>query len=196
MHNLDLNRFSSDEVKEALNRLMNKNDEFTHSNRNTGDVSEARRIDTAENGQHPYAVVITCSDSRVPPEDVFNAGIGELFVIRTVGNVIGEYELGSIEYGAEHLGAKVILVLGHTHCGAIEAALSGGAHGHLKALIDKIAAGLPEKCDPREAEIINAKNGVREIMSSEIIAELVSKEKIAVIGAIYDIKTGDVKFLD
>lgn len=182
--------------QEAIDILLGKNAEYTATDANAGDVSSARRADTADNGQHPYAVVITCSDSRVAPEHVFSAGVGELFVIRTVGNIVGEYELGSIEYGADHLGAKVVVVLGHTHCGAIETALSGGAHGHTKSIIDAIAAGLPAGCDAREAEIINVKNCIETIKTSEIISELCEAGKIAVVGAVYDIKTGGVKFLD
>lgn len=162
---------------------------------NTGDISPEKRKDTAEHGQHPYAVVITCSDSRVPAEHIFNAGIGELFVIRTAGNVIGDYELGSIEYGAEHLHAKLIVVLGHTQCGAVEAALSGGAHGHIKDIVNEIAAHLPKGCDAREAEIINVKNSISRIMESSIIREMVEKGEVSVRGAIYNIASGEVSFI-
>ena len=182
--------------QEAMELLVAKNAEFVKENANTGNASAARRQYTTDNGQSPYAVIITCSDSRVPPEHVFNAGIGELFVIRTVGNIVGEYELGSIEYGADHLGAKIVVVLGHTYCGAVEAALSGGAHGHVKSIIDQIAAGLPENCDARQAEIINVQNCIKIVMTSELISELVNAGKLKVVGAVYDITDGTVKFMD
>ena len=87
---------------------------------------EALRLDTAENGQHPYAIVVCCSDSRVIPEQIFSADIGDLFVIRVAGNVLDQHQLGSIEYAAGHLHCQHIIVLGHTGCGAVTAALKGG----------------------------------------------------------------------
>ena len=159
-------------------------------------LSESKRKDTTENGQHPYAVVVTCSDSRVPAEHIFNAGIGELFVIRTAGNVIGDHALGSVEYGVEHLGAKLVVVLGHTHCGAVDAALNGGAHGHIATITDEISACLPAKCDPREAEKLNVENSISRIMASEIISEFIENGTARVVGAIYDIESGTVNFCD
>ena len=161
-----------------------------------GDISAGRRMDTAENGQHPYAVVITCSDSRVPAEHIFGAGLGDIFVIRTAGNVIGEFELGSVEYGAEHLHCKLVLVLGHTHCGAVDAAINGGAHGNIAKITDEISACLPEGCDAREAEILNVKNSISRIMESEIMQELLDKGETKVLGAIYDIESGEVNLLE
>ncbi len=175
--------------------LQNKNAEYVSAKQNGADVSSAVRKDTAENGQHPYAVVVTCSDSRVPPEHIFGAGIGELFVIRTAGNVIGDYELGSVEYGAEHLGAKLVLVLGHTSCGAVDAALSGDAHGNIKTITDEILSCLPENCDARQAERINVQNSMDIIRNSEIMQGLIA-EGVEVKGAIYDISTGAVDFMD
>jgi carbonic anhydrase len=97
----------------------------------------ARRTETAEHGQHPYAVVICCSDSRVIPEQIFDARIGDLFVIRIAGNVLDRHQLGSVEYAVAHLKSKLVVMLGHTGCGAIGAALTGDADGHLaKAYIN------------------------------------------------------------
>ena len=95
--------------------------------RQTADA--ARRIDTAENGQHPYAIVVCCSDSRVIPEQIFQADVGDLFVIRVAGNVLDRHQLGSVEYAADHLHCPYVLMLGHTGCGAVHAALTGGARG-------------------------------------------------------------------
>lgn len=176
--------------------LSEQNGVYVQTGENAGDISEEKRMDTAENGQHPYAVVVTCSDSRVPAEHIFNAGVGELFVIRTAGNVIGDYELGSVEYGAEHLGAKLVVVLGHTGCGAVDAALHGGAHGYIEKITDEISACLPENCNPREAEILNVQNSIADIMQSEMMHELVENGETAVVGAVYDIESGEVTFLD
>ena len=102
------------DAKEARQRLIEGNMKYLSADTAFGDVSPAIRRDTAQNGQHPYAIVITCSDSRVIPESIFSASIGELFVVRVAGNVIDDHQLGSIEYAADHLGTKLIVVLGHT----------------------------------------------------------------------------------
>lgn len=179
----------------VMEYLLEQNKIYVSEGRNSGNISAEKRADTFENGQHPYAVIITCSDSRVPAEHIFNAGTGELFVIRTAGNVIGDFELGSVEYGAEHLGAKLVVVLGHTNCGAVDAAINGGAHGNIEKITDEISACIPENCDPREAEILNVKNSIERINASEIMNEL-AEEGTVVVGAIYNIETGKVEFLD
>ena len=176
--------------------LEEQNAVYVKTGRNGGDISNLKRKDTTDNGQKPYAVIVTCSDSRVPAEHIFNAGIGELFVIRTAGNVIGDHALGSVEYGVEHLGAKLVVVLGHTNCGAVDAALNGGAHGNIATITDEISACLPDGCGPREAEILNVENSISRIMASEIISECIETGASRVVGAIYDIESGTVKFFD
>ncbi len=184
------------DAQSILDYLEQQNEIYVQTGKNNGDLSEGKRADTAKNGQHPYAVIVTCSDSRVPVEHIFNAGIGELFVIRTAGNVIGDHALGSVEYGAEHLGAKLVIVLGHTHCGAVDAALNGGAHGAIATIADEISACLPAGCDPREAERLNVENSISRIMESEMMAHLVHEGKTRVVGAIYDIESGTVEFFN
>lgn len=166
------------------------------SGRSNVNISAEIRKDTAENGQFPYAVIVTCSDSRVPAEHIFSAGVGELFVVRTAGNVVGEFELGSVEYGAEHLGAKLVVVLGHTGCGAVDAAMNGGAHGNIEKITEEIAACLTDGCTAREAEVLNVKNSIKKIESTEIMAELIEVGKVHVAGAVYNIETGRVEFID
>ncbi len=180
----------------VVDYMVEGNKMYIKNGKNTAETSSSVRNSTATEGQSPYAVVITCSDSRVPPEHIFNAGIGELFVIRTAGNVIGDYELGSVEYGAEHLHTKLVLVLGHTNCGAVDAALSGGAHGYIEKITDEISSCLPEGCDAREAEILNVKNSISEIMKSEIMQELMNSGAVEIRGAVYNIESGEVEFLD
>jgi len=187
---------SFDDSESVKQYLLEQNAAYIKSNDNSGDISSDKRSDTAANGQHPYAVVVTCSDSRVPAEHIFNAGIGELFVIRTAGNVIGDFELGSVEYGAEHLGAKLVVVLGHTNCGAVDAAINGGAHGYIETITDEISACLTENCGPREAEKLNVANSIQKILSSKMMRHLVEENAVSVVGAIYDITSGEVSFLD
>ncbi len=182
-------------AQEAMELLLEKNEAYVASGKTAGDVSKEKRHDTAENGQKPYAVVVTCSDSRVPAEHIFSAGIGELFVIRTAGNVIGDYELGSVEYGAEHLGCKLVVVLGHTNCGAVEATLAGGGHGNIKTITDEIAGCLPAGITAAEAEKLNVQNSIDTIMESEMMQELVTEHGVTVCGAIYDIETGKVNLI-
>ena len=184
------------DAQSVLTYLEKQNEIYMQTEKNAGDLSKYKREDTAKNGQHPYAVIVTCSDSRVPVEHIFNAGIGEVFVIRTAGNVIGDHALGSVEYGMEHLGTKLVVVLGHTHCGAVDAALNGGAHGYIATITDEISACLPTQCDPREAEKLNVENSISCIMASEIVTELTETGDARIVGAIYDIESGTVEFLD
>ena len=149
----------------------------------------ARRERTAREGQHPYAIVICCSDSRVIPEQIFHAGIGDLFVIRVAGNVLDGQQLGSIEYAAEHLGCKCVLMLGHTGCGAVAAALSGHAEGFVSLITDEIRAAIGMETDPGAACRKNVLHGVERIRNAFPHAGL------TVIGAVYDIASGAVEWL-
>ncbi len=187
---------SFENAEAVIDFMLEGNELYVKANQNSGNISSEIRKDTKENGQHPYATVITCSDSRVPPEHIFSAGLGELFVIRTAGNVIGDFELGSVEYGAEHLGTQLVLVLGHTSCGAVDATLNGGAHGNIEKITNEIMEGLGDCTDPREAEILNVRHSIAEIMESPIMAELVESGKVVIKGAIYNIETGKVEILD
>jgi carbonic anhydrase len=190
------------EIQEVIAALRAGNAEYVNSASNPGDVSPSRRLDLAENGQHPIAVVLTCADSRVVPEHIFSVGLGTLFVVRTAGNVVGDYERGSIEYGAGHLGARVVLVLGHTHCGAVGAALeavgetseehAGGESG-LASLIGEIARAIDGIHNAREAVRANVENSARRLLESAELRELVGAGEVAVVKAVYDIETGVVE---
>jgi carbonic anhydrase len=160
-------------------------------------IYAAVREDTALNGQRPYAVVVTCSDSRVPPEHIFSAGLGELFVVRTAGNVVGDYERGTVEYAVGHLGVKLVVVMGHTHCGAVGAALetrSGHAHGgvpqSLSALVSEIKHAIRFETDEAGAVRANVRNSIARLRES---AELNSAQ---IAGAVYDIRSGEVEWLE
>ena len=153
-------------------------------------------------GQHPHAEILSCSDSRVPPEIVFDQGLGDLFIVRVAGNVATDTELGSLEYGAEHLHVPLIVVLGHQGCGAVTAAVQGGPpEGHIAALIDLIkpavdkTRGMPG--DPvANAVRMNVEMVVKQLRSSTpILSELVVHGKLKIVGAVYSIDTGAVTWL-
>ena len=108
------------------------------------------------NGQHPYALIITCSDSRVEPEEIFSTFLGELFVIRTAGNVINDGELATVEYAIEHLHIKYILVLGHTHCGAVHAAIHNEHGKYIDVILNKIRSNIGNECEETKASKKNA----------------------------------------
>jgi carbonic anhydrase len=153
-------------------------------------------------GQHPHAEILSCSDSRVPPEIVFDQGLGDLFIIRVAGNVASDTEIGSLEYGAEHLHIPLLVVLGHESCGAVTAAVQGGPpEGHIAALVDLIkpavekTRGMPG--DPVANTVrINVEMVVKQLRSSApILSELVAHGKLRIVGAVYSIETGSVTWL-
>ena len=154
----------------------------------------ALREDTALHGQHPHAIVIACSDSRVIPEQIFDASLGELFVIRVAGNVLDNHQLGSVEYAAAHLGCELVIVLGHTRCGAVAAALSGHADGFIRSITDEIAAAIGVERDPLRACEKNVRCAVGRLQKE--FAAHPEIEKAAVVGAVYDVFDGSVRFLD
>ncbi len=179
---------------QALAKLKEGNDSYISNTKNPTILNNAIREDLTENGQNPYAVVITCGDSRVPAEHVFSAGLGDLFVIRNAGNVIGTYDVGSAEYAAEHLGTHLIVVLGHTNCGAVKSTLDGGAEGNIGSITDEIQSAIGDETDARECEWLNAKNSVDRLMESPVLTELVEEGKLKIVPAVYDITTGKVVF--
>lgn len=172
----------------AIQRLKDGNLRYLAAKSNDGDISLDIWKATTTNGQKPYAVIITCSDSRVIPESIFMAGIGELFVIRVAGNVVGDIELGSIEYAVAHLHVKDVIVLGHTHCGAVHAAVCGGAEGYTANITDIIKQAIGNETDEKQASILNVKNTVARINQS------IDDLGAVVHGAIYDIESGKVEF--
>lgn len=161
----------------------------------SGDVSEAIRLKTAENGQHPKAIVIACSDSRVIPEAIFSAGIGELFTIRVAGNVLDRHQLGSIEYAAAHLHCPLILVLGHTGCGAVSAALSGCGEGYIQYITDEILLAVGAERDPDKACRMNVQHAVEAIKHAFRDHPEIPSANLEIRGAVYDIRTGTVDWI-
>ena len=153
-------------------------------------------------GQHPHAEILSCADSRVPPEIIFDQGLGDLFVVRIAGNVATDTELGSLEYGAEHLHIPLLVVLGHESCGAVTAAVQGGAaEGHIATLVSLIkpavdkTRGMPG--DPvANAVRANVQMVVQQLRSSTpILSELVAHGKLKIVGGVYSLQTGEVTWL-
>lgn len=173
-------------IEAAIEKLSEGNEKYVASRAASLDASEVV-LNESVRGQKPYAVIIACSDSRVIPEAIFSAGIGELFVIRVAGNVIDTNELGSIEYAAEHLGTKLAVVLGHDHCGAIDAALHHQNGGHIKHITDTILKAVGDERNETKACCLNVEN------SCKVIKDNI--DTVKVIGAIYHLETGKVEFL-
>ena len=160
------------------------------------DESAALRLHTARNGQEPYAIVVACSDSRVIPEQLFDAGLGELFVIRVAGNVLDRHQLGSIEYAAGHLHCRLILLLGHTGCGAVGAALSGGGEGFIQYITDEILLAVGQERDPLRACEKNVLHGVQLLRREFAEHPEIPAEDLEIRGAVYDIESGAVRWLE
>ena len=180
---------------EALQRLEDGNRDYLQSGIGMGDVSMELRRETAENGQKPYAIIITCSDSRVIPEYIFSAGIGELFVIRVAGNVLDNHQLGSIEYAAEHLGTKLIVMLGHTRCGAVASTIAGHSGGFIDYILKDINEAIGGEKDDYKASCLNIRHGVQRIRHEFQIHPIEDDRQIEVVGAIYHVEDGSVEFL-
>jgi len=188
---------------EAISKLKEGNGRYTSGNlQHPGQTSE-RRAELAKT-QHPFATILSCSDSRVPPEIVFDQGLGDLFIVRVAGNVINDEGLGSVEYSIDHLGSRLILVLGHQNCGAVKAAretiaAKGNAPGHIESLVTAIkpAVEATAKEDLDATIKANVKHVVQALRSSTpILKAEVDSGKIQVIGGYYSLDTGAVTFLD
>ena len=170
-------------------------------------LGQARRTLSAMHGQHPFAAVLACSDSRVPVELIFDCGIGDIFVVRVAGNVLGNSELGSLEYAVDHLGVSLVLVLGHTKCGAVKAVSQFGLlEGNLLGIsekilpavqhVDKTSTGLTADEKLTEAVKTNVLNSIQlALMSSKSIRSKVLAAELRLIGAFYDIETGEVHWM-
>ena len=186
-----------DKLKAGNEKFVSGHPEHPHETTN--------RIKELKNEQHPFVVLVSCSDSRMPPELIFDQGLGDVFSIRTAGNVIGDYELGRIEYAVEHLHCKLIVVLGHENCGAIQAYATSGNEkhdDHIQSLVNYIAAEEEEKIIPdslrSNIDILvkaNIAHGVNVLKSSTpILKSLIGNNEIKIIGAYYDLDSGKVLF--
>lgn len=192
---------------EALLRLKAGNERFLSASARFPTVQKEILADLAK-GQHPYATILSCSDSRVPPELIFDAGFGELFIVRVAGNVLSPDVAGSLQYAGRHLCTPLFVVLGHTGCGAIGAAIDTKLHGtrqhsRIQLLVDNILPGLAD-LDPKltpEAMLAqgveaNVRWSMRQIRETPEGREHQAEGNVKLVGAIYEIETGRVRFLE
>jgi carbonic anhydrase len=186
-------------AEQVLKDLAAGNARYVAGKVHHANQTPARRAEVVQ-GQHPKAIVLGCSDSRVPPEILFDQGIGDLFVVRVAGNVAATDTLGSVEYAADHLGTPLVVVLGHTGCGAVAAACAGGhVEGHVAAIVEEIRpavqavnAATPEACAkaavPENARLVAASL----TKESPLLAKLVADGKLRIVAGVYDLATGAV----
>lgn len=201
LHTTDVEPLSPDSVVSIL-KAGNAN--FVAKHTHSRDVL-AQLQESAEDGQAPLAIVLSCIDSRVPVEMIFDMGLGDLFVTRVAGNVVSGDILGSMEYACEHAGSKVVVVLGHESCGAVHSACEGVQAGNMTEMLAKISPAIEtaksEGGDPHSAEFQNrvvahnVNNMIANVRSgSEILAHLESEGKIKIIGAVFNLHTGVIEF--
>ncbi len=182
---------------DELARLLDGNKRFVNGNFKPKDLS-AQRNETLT-GQHPFVTIVSCSDSRVVPEYIFDAGIGELFIVRAAGNVVDSCALGSVEYGVGHLHTPLLVVLGHEKCGAVTAACKMLCeNNHIDSVLDKIKP-VVGKTGPSDVEKTIEENvrWVQECIknSSKVVKEKVAEEKLTVVGLKYSLTTGKVEIV-
>ena len=199
MANHNTENISADE---ALKKLIKGNERFVELKEQHPDSDKQRRKEMLK-GQHPFVVILSCSDSRVPPELIFDQGLGDIFEIRNAGNVLNEHVIGSIEYAVMHCGVKLIVIMGHQDCGAIAATLSGVSETkYIKALEDSIQPAI-EDCKKQGKEI-NSDNVVKAHVMQDInellsqdneLVKYMKKNNVKIVPAYYHLDTGKVDFL-
>ncbi len=168
-----------------------------------------QQANETSDGQHPFAVILSCIDSRTSAELIFDQGLGDIFSVRIAGNIINEDILGSMEFACKVAGSKIIVVLGHTECGAVKGACDHVEMGNLTALLSKIRPAIDDEISIVEnrvsknvefvekVTVINVKRGIKSIIErSPILKEMIETNKIQIIGGIHDLKTGEVTFID
>ncbi len=185
--------------KEALDRLQKgnqryMNDRLEHPNRSL------ERRESLQAAQEPFATILGCSDSRVSPEIVFDQGIGDLFVVRIAGNVVGDIELDSIEYSAFYLHASLVLVMGHENCGAVNAVLHHQT-SNIEAVAEKIEQSIkgisltmPNAVE--KAVKANVRNVVQQLKATPVLGRLIEEGKLKIVGGYYNLKSGEVELLE
>ena len=185
----------------VLQALKDGNKRFVSQKMSHPSQSKQRLTEVAK-AQHPVAVVVSCSDSRVPPEIIFDQGMGDLFVVRTAGEVVKDVELGSIEYAVEHLNVPLIVVLGHKRCGAVEAAVKGGhAPGNIASLVEQVRPAVEEakkqKGDVLDNAVkINVRMVSEKVKNSEIVGHFTKEKRVKIIKAYYDLDDGTVTVME
>ncbi|MDN3504234.1 MAG: carbonic anhydrase [Rhabdochlamydiaceae bacterium] len=194
MYANDLNELTP---RDGLNRLIEGNRRFMAGGSTCDLSNKARRLQTLD-GQEPFAVILSCSDSRTPPEILFDQGLGDLFIVRDAGNVLGAIELESILFSIVNLHSKVLLVMGHQSCGAVTAVMNGEDHD-IPAIAQKIRPAIIEAKKAngtlREAIVDNVYHSVDQLKANPILKKLVKEGKLIIRGAYYNFTTGEVEML-
>jgi carbonic anhydrase len=167
------------------------------------DHDHLEMINETREGQYPFAVILSCMDSRTSVELIFDQGLGDLFSIRVAGNIVNEDILASIEYAVKYVGSKILMVLGHTECGAIKSAKEGVEDGHITSLLNRIRPSISKAMLKDESYHLfddqvaysNVENSLEEILTkSEIVKQLFEKGEIGIVGGVYNIQNGQVDF--
>lgn len=189
----------SDAARRALEALIEGNRRFAAGQPEHPRQDARRRGEVLARGQYPFAAIVACADSRVPPEIVFDQGLGDLFVVRSAGNLVDELALASLEYAVEHLGVALIVVLGHSRCGAVKASAGPGAsHGRLAAIVSAIAPSIERTRgadgDPLDAASRDnaASVAARLRECGPVLEEFVARGALDVVAAYYDLDGGKV----
>ena len=181
----------------AIDRLIEGNKRFVDGR--SADVDLVERRHATASGQRPWAAIVACADSRVAPEIVFDTTVGDLFVVRTGGNVVDELVLGSLRFGVEALGAPVIVVLGHYGCGAVEATCGGRTPTHLACVCDEIRPSAEAARAAAGGEVPACDDAVRlhaEAMAERVRGDAFLNGRVPVVWGVYDVASGDVEFHD
>ena len=197
---------------EALNRLREGNRRFVDGTSNHESMSPARRNALAT-GQEPFAIILGCSDSRVPAELVFDQGLGDLFVIRIAGNIVAPSQIGSVEFAAERFGTPLVVVLGHSRCGAVSATLEAiagsqqSASRHIHSIVERVRPSVEPllatelRHDPdalvKQAVRANVRASANQLRhGSDMLEQLIQKNRLLIVGAEYSLETGEVDFFE
>jgi carbonic anhydrase len=199
--------------QEALERLRLGNRRFVSGGRSRDALTSQARRDELASGQEPFAIILGCSDSRVPAEIVFDQGLGDLFVIRVAGNIVAPSQIGSVEFAAARFGTRLVVVLGHSQCGAVRATLeelqqpTGSQSRNLRSIVDRVrpsveallATELRHDTDALVEQAVrsNIRASVDHLRhGSEVLEQLIQNEELLVVGAEYSLETGVVDFFD
>lgn len=186
-------------IDQVISRLQEGNNRFV-SDKLDGKLQNSNRRSELTSGQEPYAIVLSCADSRVVPELAFDTGLGEIFVVRVAGNIANTSSIASIEYAVAHIGSPVIVVLGHESCGAVTAALQGGDNGynlnHLTAHIKPAIKSSADGASVNEVVKENARKTAQDLQDrSSIIRQAVADGKVKIVPAYYNLHSGKVEML-
>jgi carbonic anhydrase len=196
---------------EALERLRSGNERFVSNVRSVDTLLSSAHRNSLVAGQRPFAIVLSCSDSRAPSEHVFDCGLGELFAVRVAGNIAAPSIIGSVEFAAATFGTQLVVVMGHTHCGAVKAALDLVTKGNapesqnVRDIVERIAPSIHELAQGKQVDEALVRSATRANVratashlrhGSRVLEGLIAEDKLRVVGADYELETGRVNFFD